>query len=81
MQMNKHRAVLEWLRENGSITSMEAIENFGATRLSAIIFDLREKGHDIETVMVEGRDRYGHRMGYARYVLKDSPADSGDDVL
>ncbi len=67
----KHGEVLRHLQENGSITSVEAIELFGATRLSAIIFNLRRKGHDIETVMKRGTDRYGHDMSYAKYVLHE----------
>ncbi len=68
--MNQHTAVLQWLRSHASISSKEAFEEFGATRLSAIVFDLRAKGHDIETVMVEGTDRFGHKTRYARYYLR-----------
>lgn len=67
--MTKTEAVLRHLAEHGSITSMEAIEGYGATRLSAIIFNLRKDGFDIETVTESGTDRYGHSMSYARYVL------------
>lgn len=69
--MNKKQAVLDHMKSNGSITSMEAIELFGATRLSAIIFNLRKKGHDIETVKKRGTDRYGHAVNYAKYVLHE----------
>ena len=69
--MNKHKAVLEWLKTHASISSMEAIENFGATRLSAIVFDLRKRGYNIETVMVDGRDRFGNQMKFARYYLRE----------
>lgn len=79
--MNKTKAVLEWLQTHASISSMDAINNFGATRLSAIIFNLRKRGHNIETVMVDGRDRFGHKMTFARYYLRDSPVDSGENVL
>lgn len=37
-----------WLLEGNSITSWQAILMFGCTRLSARIFDLREKGLDIK---------------------------------
>ena len=67
--MNKTGMVLDWLKSHAGITSMEAFENFGATRLSAIIFELKRKGYDIETVMVDGHDRYGNRSRYARYYL------------
>ena len=69
---SKTSEVLRRLEEQGSITSMEAIESFGATRLSAIIFNLRHiYGHDIETVNMQTTDRYGHVVTYAKYVLHD----------
>jgi hypothetical protein len=61
--------VLTHLKVKGSITSLEAFELYGATRLSAIIFDLRKKGYNIETTDGTCIDRYGHRCNYARYVL------------
>jgi hypothetical protein len=79
--MTKTQAVLDWLREHASISSMEAIKQFGATRLSAHIFNLRKAGYDIETVMCEGRDRFGNPTRFARYYLRDSPVDSGENVL
>lgn len=79
--MTKTQAVLEWLKTYTSISSMEAINNFGATRLSAIVFNLRKRGYNIETVMVDGRDRFGNQMRFARYYLRDSPVDSGENVL
>lgn len=69
--MNKTKAVLQWLQTHASISSMEAIQNFGATRLSAIIFKLRKRGYNIETVTVEGKDRFGNSVRYARYYLRD----------
>ena len=68
--MTKTQAVLDWLKTHASISSMEAFENFGATRLSVIIFNLRKKGYNIETVTCEGRDRFGNPMRYARYYLR-----------
>lgn len=79
--MTQTQAVLEWLQSNASISSMEAIQNFGATRLSAIIFNLKRKGYNIETVMVDGRDRFGNPTRFARYYLRSSPVDNGENVL
>lgn len=66
--MNKHKEVLNYLKEHGTITSWEAIEKFGATRLSSIIFNLRKK-HEIDTIMQETTDRYGNHCQYAMYKL------------
>lgn len=79
--MTKTQAVLDWLKTHASISSMEAIQNFGATRLSAIIFNLKRKGYNIETVMCDGRDRFGRHVRFARYYLRNSPVDNGDSVL
>ena len=79
--MTKTQAVLDWLQTHASISSMEAIQSFGATRLSAIIFNLRKRGYNIETVMVDGRDRFGNQTRFARYYLRDSSVDSGENVL
>ncbi len=62
--MNKTRAVLEHLQKHGNITSWEAIQQYKATRLSAIIFNLRNH-YDIDTIMMEGE---GSR--YGKYVYK-----------
>jgi hypothetical protein len=65
--------ILRFMREEGSITSKDAIKEFGATRLSAIIFSLRKRGYDIDTRMEVGENRYGKTSEYARYVLNGEP--------
>lgn len=68
-KMNKTKAVKLHLEEFGSITSWEAIKEYGATRLSSIIHNLRTKyGMNIETQLVEFVDRYGTKSNYARYI-------------
>lgn len=66
--MSKHNMVKKYLIEKGSITSWEAITKFRATRLSAIIYNLRDRGYDIETEM-------HHQDGtpYAKYILRGEP--------
>ena len=69
-KMNKTKAILLHLEEYGEITSWEAIKLFGATRLSAIIYNLRYKYNmNIRTEKVEFTDRYGSKASFAKYVL------------
>ena len=68
--MNKTSLVQLHLIEKGSITSWEAIQEYGATRISAIIFNLRKRGMNIETVMTEFTDRFGNKSQFAKYILK-----------
>jgi hypothetical protein len=70
MRITKTSEVLRHLKEHGSITSMEAFELYGATRLSAIVFQLRRKGHPIVSKDERGRDRYGHMVTFSRYVYE-----------
>ena len=65
--------VLRYMKENGSISSMEAFREFGATRLSAIIFALRKRGYEIETEIWTCTNRYGKNVDFAKYILKEEP--------
>lgn len=58
--------ILKYLKKHKTITSMEAFEMFGVTRLASIIFNLR-KEYDIDTLMVETTTRYGETCQYAKY--------------
>lgn len=61
----KIKKVANYLIANKNITSWDAINKFKATRLSAIIFDLKKRGFIIETKMEENNDSH-----YARYYYK-----------
>lgn len=65
--MTKTEAVRRHLKINGSITSWQAIQMYGETRLSAVIHNLREKGWDIESVWKEGKDRNGNDSRWVEY--------------
>lgn len=69
--MTQKEMVLEHLRTNGSITSMDAIMKYGITRLSDVILKLRREGYDIETVTESGKNRYGKATTFGRYQLNE----------
>ena len=66
---NKSALVKGHLIQKGSITSWEAIQEYGATRLSSIIFNLRKAGYNIITQDIAFTDRFGNSGTYAKYVL------------
>ena len=71
MKTTQIAEVKRFLEENGTITSWEAIQEFGATRLSDIIFKLRRKyGMNIQAKTCTFKNRYGNPSSYAQYVLK-----------
>ena len=71
MNNTQTNAVLNHLQKNGTITSMEAIVLYGATRLSDIIMRLRTK-YDIDMQMQESttENRYGRKSRYGLYIYK-----------
>ena len=58
MKKTQKEAILEYLKEHGSITPLEALDKFGCFRLSAVIFELREDGYVITTTLNEGEKKY-----------------------
>ena len=68
-EVSQTSEVLRYLQEGHTITSMEAIQMFGATRLSAIIYNLRHDGYDIIAETQTCKNRYGHITRYATYYL------------
>lgn len=61
--------VYEYMKDHGSITSLEAFKKLGCTRLSAYIFTLRKNGIPIESTKVETTNRYGDRVWYCKYYI------------
>ena len=66
----QQRLVLRHLENRGSITVLEAYDDYGIARLSSIIHRLRERDIPITTTLEAGVNRYGDRVVYARYQLE-----------
>ena len=62
--------VLKHLKDRGHITSLEAFREYGLTRLSAVIFDLRKDGFNIASDKVGRKNRYGKMVYFAKYTLR-----------
>ena len=69
MGENQRRCVINHLRQYGSITSMQAFELYGITRLSSIIHHFRRAGMPIHTIMTDGKTRFGNSCKFAKYIL------------
>lgn len=61
--------ILNHLEKYGKITSWEAIELYGCTRISEYISQLRKEDYCIETVWTKGKNRYGQNVRYGIYKL------------
>ena len=68
--MTQSKRVLGYMRQYGSITTLEAFRDLGITRLSGVIFDLR-KSYVTNSKTEQSRNRYGEKTSYSRYYLEE----------
>ena len=72
IKMNKTKAIMQHLQEYGQINTWVAIKEYGATRLSAIIYNLRNRyGMKISNQTIIFMDRYGNKSHYDNYILEE----------
>lgn len=66
--MTQEQRIVEHISKHGSITPMEGFE-MGITRLAARVYDLRCKGIPVVMETVDGVNRYGEKVRFARYKI------------
>lgn len=71
-KMTQCERVIRHMEDYGSITSAEAIAEYGIFRLASRISDLRRIGVPIEKKTVKGKNRYGEPIRFAQYSLVKS---------
>jgi hypothetical protein len=56
ISMSQELRILQYLQK-ADITPLQALDKFGCFRLAARISDLRDRGHKIETTMIDQGDK------------------------
>lgn len=69
MKATQCERILRHLRDFGSITSLEAITEYGILRLASRINDLKRQGYNISAERGKGKNRYGEQTTFAVYRL------------
>lgn len=65
---NQKQIILEHLKRNGTLTTLEGYEKYKIMRVGSVINMLRKEGYKIKTVMEYNKRR---NKRYARYYLKE----------
>ena len=66
--MSQATDIIEYIRDNGSITTMDAF-GLGITRLASRVHELRSFGIGVEKEMVSVLNRKGETCRVARYTI------------
>lgn len=69
MKSTQCEKVLEYMRQFGSITQLEALHDIGCMRLASRISDLRAQGYPIGRRIRTSKNRYGDTVSFAEYYL------------
>ncbi len=64
--MTQDQMVLEALQRGDQLTSLDAMQRFGITRLASVVHRLRRE-HEIDGPLVEVPNRYGKSCYVSRY--------------
>ena len=71
MKTTQCERILQHLKDYGSITSIEAITEYGILRLASRINDLKRNGHKIVSSVGTGKNRYNETTHYSIYRLEE----------
>ena len=69
MKQTQCEKVLEYMRQFGSITQLQALQDIGCMRLASRITDLRQQGYAIGRRIKTSKNRYGDSVSFAEYYL------------
>lgn len=69
--MTQKEMVLKYLRENGSITTLESMKHLLILDLQSHIRTLRNEGYEITDEYITKKNIYGTKSTFKRYFLKE----------
>lgn len=79
--MTQHTLILDYMKEHGSITTFEAYEQLGITKLTTRISELRQGGFVIRQRTESGLNRYGKLVTFNRYWLVEDKENKAGSVI
>lgn len=71
MKLTQNQMILMHLQDYGSITSIEAMQEYGIMRLASRINDLKREGYSIVSETMKSKNRFGETVHYSVYRLKE----------
>ena len=80
--MTQHTLILDYMTEHWSITTFEAYEQLGITKLTTRISELRQGGFVIRQRTESGLNRYGKLVTFNRYwLVEDTKENKAGSVI
>lgn len=67
---NQCERIIEYIKQFGSITQLEALRDLGVMRLASRISELRSQGFNIQDKPVAVKNRFGEKCNIKRYFFE-----------
>ncbi len=69
-KLSQCKMIIKYIRDFGSITTLQAFKDLGCTRLASRITDLKNRGYRFRDKYVTSKNRYGVKVSYKKYYLE-----------
>ena len=67
--LTQKERILRHLKDKGSITSLEAMKEYGIMRLTSRVCELKNEGYKIRSEFVSSKNRYNEPVSFSKYSL------------
>ncbi len=64
--------IIQYMKDFGSITQMEALQDLGCMRLASRISEMRKRGVGIKDEQIAVKNRYGEKCYIKKYSLGEN---------
>lgn len=71
MKITQCQRIIDYMRQFGSISTIEAFNDLGVARLASRIHDLKGQGYNIVSTTGTAKNRYGETVHFSIYKLKE----------
>ena len=71
MKVTQCQRIIDYMRQFGSISTIEAFKDLGVARLASRIHDLKAQGYNITSSIGIAKNRYGEKIHFSVYRLKE----------
>lgn len=71
MKITQCQRILDYMRRFGAISTLEAFNDLGVTRLASRIHDLKAQGYNIVSTIGIAKNRYNETIHFSIYRLKE----------
>ena len=70
-KLSQKQKVLRHLKQIGSITPLDAFNDYAIMRLTSRICELKDEGYDIKSELISSQNRFGEKVSFSIYTLNE----------